>query len=126
MQLIAMTKKNNQPPINETQAAINLALQAERETANAITQSEKEAQEIIANGRKKARRIAERTDRRITALHQRCHIAVNNAITKFRKENQANECTDTEASIGNEQIVKAAKRLAEQLTTQNTVTTDDD
>ncbi len=62
-------EKPERPPSEE---AMNAVLRAEQEALSAVGNCEREAAAIIHAARQRARTIAERTHRRIGALHARC------------------------------------------------------
>ncbi|SCZ50204.1 hypothetical protein [Thiohalomonas denitrificans] len=96
--------------------AMNRALLAEQEAAEAIRQCEAEAEQQITDARIQAQRIAERTDERISRLQERCTVAIRHRVDALSHE-QAHLKTSHSPEHRSRLLKQAVRQLAEQLTT---------
>ncbi len=70
----------------DTAAAINTALQAERDALNAVAASMAEAQRLLEQARSRAQHIVDRADTRISRVHARCGRRVTERVNALRKQ----------------------------------------
>jgi len=83
---MANNNANDPPAPGTAEQAINQALQAERETSQAVTDCEQEARAILQTARQRARRILHRADDRITHLQMRVTQRVTGDIQSLDRE----------------------------------------
>ncbi len=96
--------------------AMNRALAAEREAAEAILQCERESEQRISDARTQARQVAERTDARISRLQERCSVATRQRADALLSEGDRIKTSHSLERRG-ELLEQAVRQLAEELTT---------
>lgn len=108
-----MPRQSDSPPSDDTVAAIERVLRAEREGVEALRRSEEQAQHLRAEARAQAAAIARRADHCISKLHtgylQKIDRAVE-ALEQARPRTAGNPAYDRDA------LKTAAQRIAARLT----------
>jgi hypothetical protein len=109
-----MPRQPDPPYSDETVAAIERVLKAEREGVEALRRSEEQAQHMLAEARARAARIARRADHCISRLHTAY-------LQKIEREIQALNAarptqTDGDPAYGRDALKAAAQRIAARLT----------
>lgn len=99
-----------------TDEAMNLVLKAEHEAQLAVAACEREARTILEQAREIAQRIAERSDARITRIHQRCTRIVADEIKRIQQEATRRRESEHAANIDDHVIATAVEQLAFRLT----------
>ncbi|WP_303901495.1 hypothetical protein [Thiohalomonas denitrificans] len=110
---MAQEKENS---VLTSEEAMNRALMAEQEAAEAIRQCEAEAEQRITDARIQARRIAERTDNRISRLQEHCTMATRQKAAALLFEHERLK-TSYSPEHRSKLLKQALRQLAEQLTT---------
>ena len=67
-------------------SSINRVLQAEVRSRGNIAECRKQALDIVESGRNQARRINLRVDERITAIHARADLSIENKLAELKQE----------------------------------------
>lgn len=109
-----MPRQPDPPPSDDTVAAIERVLKAEREGVAALRRSEEQAQHLLAEARAGAAGIARRADRCIAKLHTAYLQKIDREVAAL---NAARPTTDDHNSTYTREALKAAaERIAARLT----------
>jgi vacuolar-type H+-ATPase subunit H len=100
-------------PDNDTVAAINRVLEAEREMADAAAAADREAEQILEAAREKRRRILEHARQRASRMHSHAAAELDKALAEL----EATGITEDDDGGGADAaLAQAVRTLAERLT----------
>jgi cell division septum initiation protein DivIVA len=100
-------------PENDTVAAINRVLEAEREMADAAAAADREAEQILEAAREKRRRILEHARQRASRMHSHAAAELDKALAEL----EATGITEDDDGGGADAaLAQAVRTLAERLT----------
>ena len=109
-----MPRQPDSPPNDDTVAAIERVLRAEREGVAALRRSEDQAQHLLAEARAEAAGVARRADRCISRLHTAYLQKIEREVDAL---NAARPTTsDGDPTYTREALQAAAQRIAARLT----------
>lgn len=111
-----MAYDSAKPNAPSTEDAMASALQAEHEAMEAIEHCRREATMLLEEARGQARTIAERTDARISALHNRCSRSVAEQVETLFQEDAAQSEQTTPLAVTAAALRAAVEELAVELT----------
>ncbi|NNG14627.1 MAG: hypothetical protein HKM22_05650 [Gammaproteobacteria bacterium] len=102
--------------------AMTTALEAERESLQSIVECEAEAEQILEQARQAAHHISERTDSRITRIHQSCNRIATDEVNRLQRspEHTINDAKNPQPD--KKSVNHAVTVLVESLTTADDVT----
>lgn len=109
-----MPRQSDSPQSDDTVAAIERVLRAEREGVAALRQSEEQAQHMLAEARAEAANIARRTDHCISRLHTAYLQKIEREVAALDAARPATN--DGDAAHTREALQAAAERIAARLT----------
>ena len=109
-----MPRQPESPPSDETVAAIERVLKAERDGVEALRRSEVQAQQLLAAARAEAAAIARRADRCIAKLHTAYLQKIERAVADLNAARPA--AGDCAPAATREALQAAATRIAARLT----------
>ena len=100
----------------ETEQAIALVLQTEREAEEAVARCKAECAELVAASRERAGKIHARAERRIAALREKLNARIKQQVREFdgAVAQASQECARDQAS--DELLSRAAGAVARELT----------
>jgi vacuolar-type H+-ATPase subunit H len=109
-----MPRQPNSPQSDDTVAAIERVLKAEREGVTALRRSEEQAQHLLAEARAEAANVARRADRCISRLHTDYLQKIDRDVEALNAARPA--LSDGDAAVTPDALQAAAKRIAARLT----------
>ena len=106
--------------VDNADDAMNAALAAERRAQQAVDECQEEADRIVEQARQQARRIADRTDTRISRVHNHCAEATRKEVHRLQSkaENMGQHRPPDSQQL--EILEAAVRRLAARLTSAAT------
>jgi vacuolar-type H+-ATPase subunit H len=107
---------NNNSTSITTEHAINLVLEAEKNAQHAVEKCQVEAEQLLQQARQKAQRIKERTDKRITHIHQSCHRFVADEVERLEKEERERAKQQQSEEVDLERVTTMVEQIAKLLT----------
>lgn len=110
--------RKNTPPVTPSGSdeAMSTALQAEQRALDAIKDCEQRAAELGNDARRQTRAIAQRTDRRISALHTQRARALAEKVDTMLREDAALSAEATQITLEQKMLELAVERVAAWLT----------
>lgn len=111
-----MPKDTSSVTPSSSDEAMNAALQAEQQALDGIKACEKWAVEFVDRARHQARAIAERTDRRITALHARRTGALAETVDAILSADSDRSGPPPQLELERKMLEVAVARIAARLT----------
>lgn len=109
-----MPRQPDPPPSDDTIAAIERVLKAEREGVEALRRSEEQAQQLLAAARAQAAIIARRADRCISRLHTAYLQKVDREVEALNTTRPAKN--DGDPAYSGKALQRAVQRIAARLT----------
>lgn len=109
-----MPRQPDPPQSDDTVAAIERVLKAERDGVEALQRSEEQAQQMLAEARAQASNIARRADRCITRLHTGYLQKIDREVDALNAARPAHK--DGDPAYGRDALQAAAQRIAARLT----------
>ncbi len=100
----------------DTSAAINTALQAERDALQDVAAAMVEAQRLLEQARSRAQHIVDRADTRITRVHARCGRLVMERVNVLRKQEAGLRTNKPWSELNQKQIDSVIAQVAAALT----------
>ena len=109
-----------------TEQAMATALEAERESLQSIVECEAEAEQILEQARQAAHHISERTNDRITRIHQSCNRIATDEVNRLQRssEHKINDAKNPQPD--KKSVNHAVTLLVESLTMADEVTDNTD
>jgi F0F1-type ATP synthase membrane subunit b/b' len=101
--------------------AMATALEAERESLQAIIDCEAEAEQILEQARQTAHHISERADTRITRIHQSCNHIANEEVNRLQQSSEHSINDAENQQPDRKSVINAVTALVESLTTTDKV-----
>ncbi len=95
---------------------MSAALEAEQRALDSIKACEQRAAELVDSARQRSRAIAQRTDRRITALHAQRMGTLTEKIDIMLREDAARASEATQVSLERKVLQLAVESVAARLT----------
>lgn len=96
--------------------AMQIVLEAERKAKQAISLCEQEAERRLQAARHKAQRIDERTDARITRIHQRCSRLVTDQVNTLKKLQKEQAEKGHTYIVNEDTVTSVVEQIADMLT----------
>ncbi len=109
-----MPRQQDPPHSDDTVAAIERVLKAEREGVETLRQSEDHAQHMLAGARAQAAAIARRADNCISRLHTAYLQRIEHEVEALNAARPTQ--IDSDPAYGREALQAAAERIAARLT----------
>lgn len=109
-----------------TEQAMATALEAERESMQSIVECEVEAEQILEQARQAAHHISERTDVRITRIHQSCNRIATDEVNRLRRSSEHKTNNAKNPQPDEKSVIHAVTLLVESLTMADEVTSNTD
>jgi hypothetical protein len=100
----------------DTAAAINTALQAERDALHAVASAMAEAQRLLEQARSRAQHIVDRADTRIARVHARCGRRVMERVNALRKQEAGLRANKPWSELNQTQVDLVTAQVAAALT----------
>lgn len=108
--------RNSSLSANSAEQAMNRVLEAERNAEKAITDCEHEAHDILQAAQQRAQRIADRTNKRITLLHQRCSQRIDQDINALKRAAGEVQYEKAKGQLSESHLTLAVDEVADHLT----------
>ncbi len=100
----------------DTAAAINTALQAERDALHDVAAAMAEARRLLEQARSRAQHIVDRADTRIARVHARCGRRVMERVNALRKQEAGLRANKPWSELNQAQVDHVIAQVAAALT----------
>lgn len=110
----------------DTAAAINTALQAEKDALHAVASAMAEAQRLLEQARSRAQHIVDRADTRIARVHARCGRRVMERVNALRKQEAGLRANKPWSELNPTQVDTVIAQVAAALTGADDAPSDKD
>ncbi len=101
---------------DDSSAAINTALQAERDALHAVAAAMAESQRLLEQARSRAQHIVDRADTRIARVHARCGRRVMERVNALRKQEAGLRANKPWSELNQAQVDSVIAQVAAALT----------